>query len=95
MSPEMTVGSGIAAADRQTTSGVKRCRNRWKDAGGQQTCDQELGEVMLGVCLANCVRYTRVLQASQLKFMVCSGESHCSSSARLLLLMAAPTCCSQ
>lgn len=47
MSPE------TAAEVRWTTSGVKQCCSRWKDAGGQQICDQELGEVTLGVCLAN------------------------------------------
>lgn len=73
MSSEISAGSETAVELRWTTSGVKWCRNRWKDAGGQQICDQELGEVMLGVCLANCVRYTRVLQASQLKLMVCLG----------------------
>ena len=94
MSPEITAGSGIATEVRRTTSGVKRCRNNRKDAGGQQTCDQELGQVTLGVCLVNHVRYVTVLQASQPKFMVCSGGFHCSSSAWQLLPTAAPTCCS-
>jgi len=50
VTPQMTAGSGIAAEVRQTTSGVGWCRNRLKDAGRQQTCDQELGEETLGVC---------------------------------------------